>query len=78
MHEGGHHSSVVISAPTILRPWVRFPIIPSMLFSVCIVEIETMMNEKRTKINKKETGIGPYFKNNCDVCNTLLLHHIFT
>ena len=29
------HSSVVLSAPTILRPRVRIPTIPSMLFSIC-------------------------------------------
>ena len=36
---GGHHSSVVSSAPTILRPQVRIPSTPSMLFSICTIEI---------------------------------------
>ena len=31
---GGRHSSVVSSAPTILRPRVQIPSTPSMLFSV--------------------------------------------
>ena len=35
MWYGGHHSSVVLSAPTILRPWVQIPSTPSMLFSFC-------------------------------------------
>ena len=33
------HSSVVSSAPTILRPRVRIPSTPTMLFSICIKEI---------------------------------------
>ena len=33
---GGRHSSVVSFAPTILRPQVRIPSTPSMLFSICI------------------------------------------
>ena len=36
---GGSHSSVVSSAPTILRPRVRVPSTPTMLFSICIIEI---------------------------------------
>ena len=35
----GSHSSVVSSAPTILRPRVWIPSTPSMLFSICIIEI---------------------------------------
>ena len=53
----GHHSSVVSSAPTILRPRVRIPSTPSMLFSICI-EIVT---RKRTKINKRGRD-WPIFK----------------
>ena len=45
---------MVLSAPTILRPQVQISSTPSMLFSIC--------NVKRTKINEKEAGIGPYFK----------------
>ena len=60
------HCSVVSSAPTILRPWVRIPSTPSTyaFFSLncwnwnCIC-----WNEKRMKINEKEAGIGRYFKN---------------
>ena len=37
--QGGRHSSVVLSAPTILRPQVQIPSTPSMLFSICIIEI---------------------------------------
>ena len=33
------HSSVVSSAPTILRPRVQIPSTPSMLFSICVIEI---------------------------------------
>ena len=36
---GGRHSSVVSSAPTILRPQVRIPSTPSLLFSICIIGI---------------------------------------
>ena len=32
MDWGGHHSSVVLFVPTILRPRVRIPITPSTLF----------------------------------------------
>ena len=42
---GGHHSSMVLSAPTILRPRVRIPCTPSMLFSICI-EIVTRKEQK--------------------------------
>ena len=34
--DGGRHSSVVLSAPTILRPLVRISGAPSMLLSICI------------------------------------------
>ena len=36
---GGRLSSVVLSAPTILWPWVQIPSKPSKLFSICIIEI---------------------------------------
>ena len=35
----GCHSSVVLSASTILRPWVRISSKLSMLFSICIIVI---------------------------------------
>ena len=49
----GRHSSVVSSAPTILRPQVRIPSTPSKLFSICIIEIVI-----ETKINKKRPGLA--------------------
>ena len=36
LYPGGPHSSMVSSAPTILRPWVRIPSTPSMLFQFVI------------------------------------------
>ena len=51
---GGRHSSVVLSAPTILRPQVRIPSTPSMLFSICI-EIVTKKDRKQ---NKKRLGLA--------------------
>ena len=36
---GDRHSSVVLTAPTILQPWVQIPSTPSTLFSICIIEI---------------------------------------
>ena len=57
---GGRHSSVVLSAPTILWPWVRIPSTPSNLLSVCII---CNCNEKRTKINKKRLGLAHFLKN---------------
>ena len=40
------HISMVLSAPTILWPWVRIPSTPSMLFSICIIEIVTRKEQK--------------------------------
>ena len=56
---GGRHSSVVSSAPTILRPWVRIPCTPFTLFSICIIEIAM---RKITKINKKRPGLAHFKK----------------
>ena len=42
--KGGHHSSVVSSAPTILQPRVRIPSTPSTLISICI---EVVMRKER-------------------------------
>ena len=51
------NSSVVSSAPTILRPWVRIPNTPSMLFSGKIVEIETLLLlEWEKDKNKRKRG----------------------
>ena len=54
---GGRHNSVVLSAPTILWPWVQIPSTPSMLFLICIEIVA-----RKEKINKKEAGIGPFKK----------------
>ena len=35
--ECGRHSSVALSAPTILRPRVQIPSTPTTLFSICII-----------------------------------------
>ena len=45
---GGRHSSMVSSAPTILRPRVRILSTPFMFFSICI-EIVTRREQKETK-----------------------------
>ena len=47
--KGGCHSSVVSSAPTILRPQVWIPSTPSMLFSICIEIVTRKKNENKTK-----------------------------
>ena len=39
---GGRHSSMVLSAPTILWPQVRIRSTPSILCSIFIVEIKTL------------------------------------
>ena len=59
------HSSVVSSAPTILRPWVQILSTPSTLFSICIV----IVTRKRTKINKKRPGLAHFFlkKHKCKI-----------
>ena len=59
MIKGGHHSSVVSSAPTILRPRVCIPSTPSTLFSICIIQ---NCIEKITKMNKKRPGLAHFFK----------------
>ena len=51
------NSSVVSSAPTILRPWVRIPSTPSMPFSGKIFEIETLLLlEWEKDKNKRKRG----------------------
>ena len=55
---GGHQSSVVSSAFTILRPQVWVPSTHLHFFNLYYWNC----NEKRTKINKKEAGIGPFLK----------------
>ena len=55
---GGRYSSVVLSTPNILRPWVRIPSKSSMLFSIYIIEI--VMTKGRKK--QKDARIGPFLK----------------
>ena len=57
----GRHSSVVLSVPTILRPRVRIPSSPSMLF-FNLYRWNCIWNEKRTKINKKRPGLAHIWK----------------
>ena len=52
------HSSVVSSAPSILRPQVRIPSTPSMHF----FNLYRNCNDKRTKINKKRQGLAHFLK----------------
>ena len=60
---GGRHSSMVLSAPTILWPQVRIRSTPSILCSIFIVEIKTLSdNWDKDENNEKEAGIGPYWK----------------
>ena len=56
---GGRQSSVVSSAPTILRPQVW---IPKLIIYAFFNLYNWCLNEKRTKINEKEAGIGPFSK----------------
>ena len=45
----GRHSSVVLSASTILWQQVQIPSTPSTLFSICIIEIVIRKGRKETK-----------------------------
>ena len=59
LKRGCHHSSVVSSVPSILLPWVRVPITPSMLSHLyCAIFVFAMW--KRTKINKKKLGLAHF------------------
>ena len=51
---GGHHSSVVLSAPTILRPRVQIPSTPSMLFQFVLLKLYRENNENK----QKEAGMA--------------------
>ena len=55
---GCSHSSVDLSAPSILPPWVWVPSTPSMLLSIFI----DLGHVEKTNINKKEAGIGSFKK----------------
>ena len=57
----GRHSSMVTSMPTILRPQVRIPSTPSVLFSIWLVEIETAIGigmRKGLKWTKKRPALA--------------------
>ena len=51
---------MVLSAPSIMPPRVRLPSTPSMLLSFKVKFVLVLW--KRTKINQKEAGFGPFFK----------------
>ena len=52
------HSSVDLSEPTILLPRARFPSTPSMLFSSIVKFVLQVFVVKRTKLNKKRSGVA--------------------
>ena len=56
------HSSMDLSAPTILPPWVRVPSTPSTLLSI-IVFVQCLSCEKN-KNKQKEAGFGTFKKHN--------------
>ena len=70
----GRHSSVDLSMPTILRPWVLIPSTTSMLYSIRKANCDV----KRTNVNRKR-GLDRsifFFKKNlviliCPCCHTL-------
>ena len=62
---GCRHSSLDLSAPSILPPRVWVPTTPSTLFSIYIVQIVYLSIELECEKNKdkqKEAGIGPFFE----------------
>ena len=44
---GGRHSSVLLSARTILQPWVQIQSTSSTLFSTCIIEVGMRKGQKQ-------------------------------
>ena len=74
------HSSVDLSAPSILLPWVRLPSMSSMLFSFTVkfVLYLSMQCEKRTKINKKRDRVWPIFYDQQDSVFWLLVCQFIT
>ena len=57
---GCRHSSVDLSAPTILPPWVRFPSTLSMLLSFIVKFVLYLLCENNEN-KQKEAGFGPFF-----------------
>ena len=61
---GCRHSSVDLSAPSILPPQVQVPSTPSMVFSIYIVQIVYLSFELECEKNEnkqKVAGISPFF-----------------
>ena len=61
----GRHSSVDLSMPTILRPWVLIPSTTSMLYSIRKVNCDvkrTNVNRKRGLDSHSHLSVLPYFK----------------
>ena len=54
------HSFMVSSVPTILRPRGQTSSTPLKLFSIYVVEIQTVFVIGMMKINEKEDRIGSY------------------
>ena len=63
---------MVSSAPTNLWGRVRIPSTPSVLFSICIIEIAMRKRTKRNK-KRKEVGVGPLKKKNTSWAESLCL-----
>ena len=66
-----YQSSVDLSAPTILQPWVQIPSTKSTLFSF---EIELWCEKDGHK--QKEAGIGQYYKK-CIAVELLIKAKVF-
>ena len=62
---GYRHSSVDLSAPSILLPWVRVPITPSTLLSIYILIVSYEKDENK----QKEAVIGQLFITNLNLKN---------
>ena len=56
---GSRHSSVDLSAPTILLPRVRIPSTPTTLFSFIVFVLYLSFENNENK--QKEAGFGPFF-----------------
>ena len=55
---GGRHSSVVLSAPTILWPWIK-----SQAHHLCFFQFVLLILYRENNENKqKEAGVGPFLK----------------
>ena len=61
---GCHHSSVDLSAPTILPPWVQVPCTSTLLSLIVFV---LYLSCEKMKINKKRPGMAHFFKKSTSV-----------